>query len=83
MKWVLATTAPDQIIAEMWATLLYNHGIPSRLSAGDTSAFLGISIRPCGILVQEDMLESALTVLEGEEVESIDPCTEGEEEESV
>ena len=68
MKWVLAATAPDQLMAEMWGGLLANHGIPFRLSPGDTSAFLGLSLRPCGILVQEDMFEEARIVLEGEEI---------------
>lgn len=68
MKWVLAATAPDQLTAEMWGGLLANSDIPFRLSPGDTSAFLGLSLRPCGILVQEDMLEEAQLVLEGEEV---------------
>ena len=68
MKWVLATTAADQLMAEMWGGLLANRGIPFRLSPGDTSAFLGLSLRPCGILVQEDMVEEARLVLEGEEI---------------
>ncbi len=69
MKWVLAATAPDQLAAEMLGGLLSNSGIPFRLSPGDTSAFLGLSLRPCGILVQEDKLEEARIVLEGEEIE--------------
>ena len=72
MKWVLAATAPDQIIAEMWGGLLADHGIPFRLSPGDTAAFLGVSIRPCGILVQEEMLDDARVVLEGEEILPLD-----------
>ena len=68
MKWVLAATAPDQLMAEMWGGLLANGGIPFRLSPGDTSAFLGLSLRPCGILVQEDILEEARLILEGVEV---------------
>ena len=68
MKWVLVATAPDQLMAEMWGGLLANSGIPFRLSPGDTSAFLGLSLRPCGIQVQEHMLEEALKLLEGEEL---------------
>ena len=74
MKWVLAATAPDQLTAEMWGGLLSHNGIPFRLSPGDTSAFLGLSLRPCGILVQEEMLDEALTALEGEEVDEPVPC---------
>ena len=79
MKWVLVATAPDQLMAEMWCGLLANSGIPFRLSPGDTSAFLGLSLRPCGIQVQEHMLEEALSVLEGEEVESSDFAGQTEE----
>ena len=79
MKWVLVATAPDQLMAEMWGGLLANSGIPFRLSPGDTSAFLGLSLRPCGIQVQEHMLEEALSVLEGEEIESSDLAGQTEE----
>ena len=68
MKWVLVATAPDQLMAEMWGGLLANSGIPFRLSPSDTSAFLGLSLRPCGLQVQEHMLEEALSLLEGEEI---------------
>ena len=80
MKWVLAATAPDQLMAEMWGGLLANQGIPFRLSPGDTSAFLGLSLRPCGIQVQEDRLEEARLVLEGEDIGSAEGCGPGEEE---
>ena len=80
MKWVLAATAPDQLMAEMWGGLLANNGIPFRLSPGDTSAFLGLSLRPCGIQVQEDRLEEARIVLEGEEVDPAEGFGPGEEE---
>lgn len=78
MKWVLAATAPDQLMAEMWGGLLVNNGIPFRLSPGDTSAFLGLSLRPCGIQVQEDRLEEARMVLEGEEIKPPEDCGLGE-----
>ena len=68
MKWVLVDTAPDQLIAEMWIGLLEDNGIPARLRPGDTSSFLGMSLGPCGIQVQESMLEDARKVLLGEEV---------------
>ena len=80
MKWVLAATAPDQLMAEMWGGLLANSGIPFRLSPGDTSAFLGLSLRPCGIQVQEDRLEEARMVLEGEDIGPAEGCGPGEEE---
>ena len=79
MKWVLAATAPDQLMAEMWGGLLANQGIPFRLSPGDTSAFLGLSLRPCGIQVQEDRLEEARLVLEGEDIGSAEDYGPGEE----
>ncbi|MCH8088102.1 MAG: DUF2007 domain-containing protein [Chloroflexi bacterium] len=68
MNWVLVDTAPDQLTAEMWIGLLVDNGIPARLRPGDTSSFLGVFLGPCGIQVQESMLEDARKVLLGEEV---------------
>ncbi|MCH7996883.1 MAG: DUF2007 domain-containing protein [Chloroflexi bacterium] len=68
MKWVLVDTAPDQLTAEMWVGLLVDNGIPAMLRPGDTSSFLGVFPGPCGIQVQESMLEDARKVLLGEEV---------------
>ena len=72
MKWVHLTTAPDQLVAEMWHALLEDAGVPAMIRIGDTSSFLGVSSYPCGIMVREARLEEAKEVLEnhlGREVE--------------
>ncbi|MEE9198988.1 MAG: DUF2007 domain-containing protein [Dehalococcoidia bacterium] len=66
MKWALLKTAPNQLTAEMWRGLLVNNGIHAMLRPQDSSSFLGVSWRPCGLLVFEDRLEEARAILEGE-----------------
>ena len=68
MKLVFLVTAPDQLTAEMWKGLLSNNDIPAFLQPQDTSSFLGVSTRPCRLLVSEDRLKEALDVLRREEV---------------
>ena len=67
MKWVLLTTAPNQLIAEMWKGLLVNNGIPATLRPEDTYSFLGVSSRPCDLLVDEEMVEEARSILSKDE----------------
>lgn len=63
MKWVHLTTAPNQIIAEMWKGLLDNNSIPAILRPEDTSSFLGVSSRPCDLMVDEALVEEARSIL--------------------
>ena len=63
MKWVYLTTAPDQLVAEMWRELLLEEGVPTTIRAGDTSSFLGVSSYPCRLLVREKHLDQAREVL--------------------
>ena len=64
MSWVRLTTAPDQIVAEMWRDLLRGEGVSAVVRPGDTmTSYLGVSPYPCGIMVQEDELERAKEVL--------------------
>ena len=65
MTWVYLTTAPDQIVAEMWREILLGEGISALIRAGDTSSFMGVSNYPCRIMVDEDDQERAKEVLEG------------------
>ena len=64
MKWVLLTTAPDQLQAEMWRDLLVEDGFKAIVRPGDTTSFLGVSPYPCRILVADDELERASDALE-------------------
>ena len=64
VKWVYLTTAPDQLQAEMWSQILVNEGVPAMVRPSDTVTFLGVSARPCRILVAEDRLERAKDVME-------------------
>jgi len=63
MKLVHATTAPNQLTAEMWRDLLISEGIPAMLEPRDAVSFLGVSYIPCRILVPEDRLEEAREIL--------------------
>ena len=64
MKWVLLTTAPDQLQAEMWRDLLVEEGFSALVRSGDTASFLGVSAYPCRILVPEGQRERAREVLD-------------------
>ncbi|MDP6453914.1 MAG: DUF2007 domain-containing protein [SAR202 cluster bacterium] len=66
MSWTNLITAPDQLIAEMWAELLSSHGVRARVRAGDTQSFLGVSAYPCRILVDEDDLTRAQELMKSE-----------------
>ncbi len=63
MNWTYLTTAPDQLIAEMWSQLLRDHGVRAMVRAGDTSSFLGVSGYPCRILVDDGQISRAREVL--------------------
>ena len=64
VRWVYLTTAPDQITAEMWQQLLRNEEVPAMVRAGDTTSFLGVSGAPCRLMVPEERLQEARTLLE-------------------
>ena len=60
---MLLTTAPDQLVGEMWRDLLMGEGISAVIRPGDTVSFLGVSAYPCRIMVQEEDLAHAREVL--------------------
>lgn len=66
MKWVHLTTAPDQLVAEMWRDLLNDREIPVVIRSGDVSTFLGVTPYPCRLLVDENSRERALRILHEE-----------------
>ncbi len=65
-KFVHLTTAPDQITAEIWLSILQNEGIAAMILPSDSISFLGVSAFGCRMQVREDQLEQARDVL-GEE----------------
>ncbi len=70
MRWALLVTAPNQLAAEMWRTLLENNGIPAIVRPEDAPSFFGVSAHPCRLLVLEDRIEEARAVLDsGKEAE--------------
>jgi hypothetical protein len=62
-KWLLLTTAPDQLTAEIWKDILLQQGIPAMVSPGDTTSFMGVSVFPCRILVARGYHKKAREIL--------------------
>lgn len=61
-KWVAFVTAPDQITAEMWCSMLRASGVNCRLRDSNPS-FIGPSIYPVRLMAPEDESELALQML--------------------
>jgi len=62
-KWLLLTTAPDQLTAEIWRDILLQHGIPAMVNPGDTTSFMGVSSFPCRIMVARGYRSQAEEIL--------------------
>ena len=62
-KWLLLTTAPDQLTAEIWKDILLQEGIPAVVNPQDTISFLGVSTFPCRIMVAYGYLKQAREIL--------------------
>jgi hypothetical protein len=62
-KWIVLTTAPDQLTAEMWQEILNKQGIAAVVNPEDSVSFLGVSAFPCRIMVAPADLERAQQVL--------------------
>ncbi len=62
----VAATAPTQTQAEIWQNMLMDAGIVATVHPGDTlmPSYLGLSPKPCRVMVAEEDLESAREVLE-------------------
>ena len=65
MKLVVAATAPNQTQAELWQNLLMEEGIGATVHQGDLflPTYIGISHKPCRVMVSEENLEAAREVL--------------------
>jgi hypothetical protein len=73
-RWVHLATAPDQLTAEMWVSMLRNVGLSAMIRPSDAVSFLGISAYGCRVQVVEEDLQEAREMLAGE----IDGLSEGE-----
>ena len=63
-KWVHLTTAPDQLTAEIWLSILQNEGIAAIIMpSSNTASFLGMTDLACAMQVREDHLAHAREVL--------------------
>ncbi len=76
MNWVRVATAPNQSIGESWAELLREEGIPARVQPAGASVYIGIDFRPVPVMVSEDRLTDAHTLL----AEFLDPSAFDEKE---
>ena len=63
MRWAYVATAPDQLTAELWVSLLRDNGIPAMIHPADTSSFLGAAGFGTRVQVAEDKLEEARDLL--------------------
>ena len=61
-RWVHLATAPDQITAEIWISLLRDAGIRAMIRPSDAVSFLGISPYGCRVQVPEEDLARAREV---------------------
>ena len=64
MPWVAATTGPNEPIAESWAEILRNHGIPAYVRQDTIRSYLGAAFTPVRIMVPEEGLEEAKRLLD-------------------
>jgi hypothetical protein len=61
--WVHLTTAPDQITAEIWLSILRDEGITAMIRPSDAASFLGVSGLSCRLQVRAEDLARAREVL--------------------
>jgi hypothetical protein len=63
-RWLLLTTAPDQLTAEIWKDILLQQGIPAIINSQDTISFMGVSSFPCRIMVAYGYRKQAQEILD-------------------
>ena len=61
--WIVLTSAPDQLTAEIWRDILVQEGIPAMINPEDAVSFLGVSSFPCRILVASGYSKKAREIL--------------------
>jgi hypothetical protein len=65
-RWVHLATAPDQLTAEMWVSILRDAGLSAMIRPSDAVSFLGVSAYGCRVQVIEEDLQEAREMLAGE-----------------
>jgi hypothetical protein len=65
-QWVHLATAPDQLTAEMWVSILRDAGLSAMIRPSDAVSFLGVSAYGCRVQVVEQDLEEARQLLAGD-----------------
>lgn len=65
--WVYLTTAPNQLVAELWCQLLSEAGIPARIDPEDMPLFPALGLTSTGVRVQvpAGLVDTARLVLAG------------------
>jgi len=64
-RWVHLATAPDQMTADLWVSILRDAGLRAMIRPSDAVSFLGVSPYGCRVQVAEDDLEEARGLLGG------------------
>jgi hypothetical protein len=72
MALVLLVTAPDQMTAELWVSILREAGIAAMIRASDAVSFLGVSAMGCRVLVEESDRQRALDILGDDVIRGIE-----------
>ena len=62
-SWLLLTTAPDQLTAEIWKDILLQEGVPAMVNPEDSISFMGVSGFPCRIMVAYGYRKRAQEIL--------------------
>ena len=62
--WVVLTTAPEQIVAELWAGFLRSQGIPCQIHPGDVAGFMGVTPFAVRLITRPNFLETAKNALD-------------------
>jgi putative signal transducing protein len=63
MEWAYLATAPDQITAEMWVSMLTDAGIAAMIRPSDAVSFLGVAGFGCRVQVRRHDLDHARELL--------------------
>ena len=70
-KWLLLTTAPDQLTAEIWTDILVQEGVPAIVNPEDTISFshwrmtfMGVSGFPCRVMIADGYQQQSQEILD-------------------
>jgi len=77
-QWLLLTTAPDQLTAEIWLDILTQNGIPAMINPRDAISFMGVSSLPCRIMVAYGSRQKAQEILDSLQPPAEEPTDDEE-----